>query len=128
MGKMAIGTGRNRARFFFPEFRLYNLRMDLFDFRMAFHAGSRNVININSGIRTGVRQYQVVTVTIVTGGSNDQSSLEQAFAMNALRVIFKDIMLCDIISPGNRSSFPMALPAQHRDIHFVGQRFGIGRR
>ena len=70
-------------------------------------------------------KHQVVAVTIVTGGSNNQSGFKQAPAMNTLGIVLNNIVLGDIIYPCHYFAFFVTSSAEVRDIHLIGARFSI---
>ena len=70
-------------------------------------------------------QYQVIAMTVITGGSNHKSGLKQTPAMDTLGIILNNIMLGDIIYPGNYLTLFVASAAKVGDIHLIGARFGI---
>jgi hypothetical protein len=54
---------------------------------MAFHASLRNVIGGSTGPGILVGKNEVVVVAIVTGSGDNETPLEQALSVNALRII-----------------------------------------
>jgi len=65
--------------------------MDLFDLGMANLAGLRDVIGRGGGPGVGMGKNEVVPVTIVACGGDDEPPLEQTHPVNALGVIVQDI-------------------------------------
>jgi hypothetical protein len=72
-----------------------------------------------------VGENQVISVAIIASGGDDQTLLEQSFAVNALGIVGEDIMFGDVIHTGHRSSLPVALPAQYGNVHLVSSRADI---
>lgn len=127
MGMMTIRAGRDSANFFFPKLPLDDLDMDFFDPGVTLRAGCGNVPSRDSGGGIRVGEDEMVPVAIVTGGCNGQASLEQALAVDALRIVGQDIFLWNVVDTGYRCSFTMARSTKHGDIHFVGFRAEIRR-
>jgi len=71
-------------------------------------------------------KHQVVAVTIVAGGGNDQTCFKQAPAVDTLGIILHDIVFGNIVYPGHNLSFPVTLPAEIGNIHLIGTRPGVG--
>ena len=71
-------------------------------------------------------KHQVVAMTIVTGGSNNQSGFKQAPAMNPLGIILNNIVFGDIIYPGHYFALFVASAAEVGYIHLISARFSIG--
>jgi hypothetical protein len=117
---MAICTSRDRPWFCLPQFPSYDFGVDLFDPRMTFCAGAGNVSSRDSGPGIGVRQNLVVSVTIIAGRSNDETLPEQTFTVYALGIVSQDVSLGYVVYPCYGRTFPVAFPAQDRNIHFVG--------
>jgi hypothetical protein len=92
---------------------------------MTFHTGTGNIIDGDTGVRAGVGKHQVVSMAIVTGGRHDQTFLEKSVPMDALAVVFQDIVLGDVIDPGYWCTFPVAFATQDRNVHFIGPGAGI---
>jgi hypothetical protein len=119
MRLMADGAGRHGAGFRFPELSLDDLDMHLFDAGVTGHAGVSDVPGRDRGARVGMGQDQVIAVTVVAGGCDDQALPEQALAVNALGVVGEDVVFGDVLDTWHRGALPVAFPAQHRDIHLV---------
>ena len=61
----------------------------------------------------------MIPVAVVTGGSDQQTLLEQTVSVDTLAVVLQDIVFTDIVDPCHRRPFPVALPAKAGYIQFV---------
>ena len=125
MGWMAGGASGNDGGILLPQFTLDDFCVGLLNPCMTFHAGTCNPVCRNRRIGTGMGKHQVVAVTIVTGGSNNQSGFKQAPAMNPLGIVLNNIVLGDIIYPGHYFALFVASTTKEGDVHLIGTRFGI---
>ena len=124
--RVAGGTSRNDGGIFFPEFSFYDLFMRLFDFCMTLHTGSGYPVRRNRGVWTCMRQNKAVVVAIVAGGCHNEPCFKQAPAMDALGIVFYNVVFGYIVYPGHHFSLPVTLTAQKGDIHFIGTGSRIG--
>ncbi len=76
VGRVTRRACRNDGWILFPEFAFNYLLMGLLDFGMAFHTGPGDPVRSNRGVGTGMRQYQVVVMAVVTGGCYNKASLK----------------------------------------------------
>jgi hypothetical protein len=65
---------------------------------------------------------EMVSVTVIAGGCDDQSLFEQPCSVNALGIVGQDIFFRDIVNAGNRRSLTVAFSTENGNIHFVGLR------
>jgi hypothetical protein len=65
-------------------------------------------------------QHQVVAVTVVAGRCNDQARFKQAPAMDALGIVFHDVVFRYIVYSRHYFTFSVAPSAEIGDIHLVG--------
>jgi hypothetical protein len=73
-----------------------------------------------------VGQNQVVPVAIVAGGGDDKSGFKQTSSVDALGVVFHNIMFRRIVYPGYNLALPVTFPAKERNIHLEGTGFRVG--
>jgi hypothetical protein len=116
---VTVVAGGNGSGFLFPELTPDNLDMHLLDAGVAGGTGGGDVARGDGGAGVRVRQDHVVAVTVVAGGSNDQAAPEQSLAVDALGIIAQDIVFRDIVNPGDGGAFPVAFPAENRNVHLV---------
>jgi hypothetical protein len=68
----------------------------------------------------------VVPVTVVAGGSDDQTRFKEPPSMNALCVVLDDVVFRNFIDPGNMFSFAVTTATEKGNICFIGAGVGIG--
>lgn len=116
VGLVTIDAGRQRVRFLFPQFPLYDLAVHRLYLSMAFGAGCSNVLPGNR--RTGVcmRKNGMGRMARCAIGSDDKPFLQQSLSVNTFGKILEDMVLVDDAKARNRRSFLMAFPAQERNL------------
>ena len=87
VGLVAIGAGGDGPRLTLPQLPLDDLQVDLFYLGVALHAGPGDVPDGGLGFLVGMRENKVVPVAVVAGRRDDETLLEEAFAVNALGVV-----------------------------------------
>ncbi len=116
VGLVAVEAGGQYICLFLPEFAPDRLAVHHFDFGMAFGAGGRDVAPVDRRIRIGVRQDVVRGVARHAGGGDDQAFLENRLAVDALRIIFENVVLVDVAVQLDGRAFAMATAADERNI------------
>jgi len=71
---------------------------------------------------------EMVAVTVIASGSDDQTLLEQSSAVYALGIIGQDVPFGNIVDTGHRGTLAVTFSAQDRNIHFVSLRPDIAGR
>ena len=127
VGEVAIGAGRNGSGRLFPYLPLDDLNVNVLDPGVALHAGCGNVPWRDGRSRIGVGQDQVTAMAVIAGRGNDEALLEQPLSMNALTIVFEDIVFGDLVHASHRRSLAMASPTKKRNLHFVGLGFRVLR-
>ncbi len=122
---MAIHAGRQDMRFFLPKLSANRLPVHFLDFRMTLRAGRDDVPPIDRRIRIGMRQNIVRRVARHAIRSHDEPLFHERFAVNALGIIFENIVLIDSPLRLHRRSFPMATSAHERNFQRSHRRPGI---
>ena len=123
--RVAVDTGRNLVPFLDPQATLDHLAMHAIDLRVAGCAGRGHVVDVDT--RAGVRVTQDV-VSRVAGRADrrhGESLAEQALAVDAHRIVLEDALLRDLVGPGHRRTFPVAVAAEQRHVHHSRRRIGI---
>jgi len=120
MWRMTIRAGWNGTRLTLPQLAPDHFGMHLFNPGMTFHTGPGNICSRNRGTGAGVREHQMVAVTIIAGGRDDQSLFKKSFSMDTFGVIGQNILLRDVVYPGYRGVLAVTFTAQEWDIHLIG--------
>jgi len=63
---------------------------------------------------------EVISMTVVARRCNDETTLEQALAVDTLRIVAQDVVFRNVVDPGNWCSLTVTLAAENRDVHLVG--------
>ena len=71
-------------------------------------------------------QHQVVAVTVVTGGCHNQTRFKQAPAMDALGIVFHDVVFRYIVYSRYYLTFSVTFSAEIGDIHLIGAGLRVG--
>ena len=93
---------------------------------MAFPARCRHVVDVDGRRRIVVRQHPVRGVAIGAHGRDHESALQQAFAVNALRVSFHDLGFRAGVAGSGLLPLAMTPRAQHRNIGRKCRRGRLG--
>ena len=116
MCRVAIGADRQLLICMRHKWRV-NAGFELFlDSVMTLSASGRHIRAIHARKRIRTRSYIVRSVTTRAHGRYGQSALHQPLAVNALRVVFDDLMLCADITDSRLFSFTMAACTEAWDI------------
>jgi hypothetical protein len=119
---MAVRASRDSSRFCFPKFPSYDFSVYLFDPRMTICTGSCDIASRDCGAGIGMGKNEVVSVAIIACCCDDETLPEETFTVYTLGIVAQDIPLGYVIYPCYRCTFPVAFPAQNRNIHFVRAR------
>lgn len=85
-----------------------------------------HIIGMNTGQWVIGRQFSVTRMAIHTGSCYQKTTLEQALAMNAHRIVLENFSLISRICNCSFLTFPVALPTQFRDVSCEGWRCLVG--
>jgi len=84
MGFVAVGAPGNGAGFPLPKFPPDDFGVDLFDAGMTLHTSGGNIAGGYGGTCVGVGKNEMISVTVIAGGGDDQSLLKQSRSVDAL--------------------------------------------
>ena len=102
--------------------------LELFiDAVVATPTGADDVLLADRGFGVGVRQLLVGGVAVGARGGNGEPARKQPFAVNALGVVFDDLLLRTEIAHGGRRPLAVATRAQVRHIAAEGAGFAHHR-
>jgi len=93
---VAIHADGNRFRLLFPKRAVDHLPMDLLDFGMALQAGRHDVAVGDGGLRIGMRQDLVRGMAGNAGGAAAEPLLEKTLAVDALGIVFQNMVFRNI--------------------------------
>ena len=65
-------------------------------------------------------KYEVIAIAVVAGCCYNQPRFKQSPSMDALGVVFNDIVFGHIVGPCHNFPFTVTRPAQNGDVHFIG--------
>ena len=75
-----------------------------------------------------MRENQMRPVTVRARRSDCQTFFEQPLAVDALAVVFDDVVFADIVDTRNGRPFAMATAAKERDVHLVREGVDVAWR
>jgi hypothetical protein len=125
MRLVTINARRKNVGLFFPQLPFDHFAMDWLNLRMAFRAGCSDVSPRDGGGGIRMGEYRVRSVTRGAVRSNDQPFAEKPFAVNALRIVFENMILVNGTLEHDRRAFSVTLPAEERHLEHSNARARI---
>jgi hypothetical protein len=98
VGLVAVHAGGDEARVFLPQLAANDFAVHGLNQRMALRARMGDVLFGDRRTGIGVRQNEVRRVAACANRRDDETPLEQAFAVDAFRVVRQDMVLWDVVS------------------------------
>ncbi len=114
---VAIDAGRQSIGLFLPKLAANDLAVYQFDIGVALGAGGSDIAPVDGRVGIGVWQDRVRRVTRGAVGRHNQPLLQQAFAVDALGIVFQDVVLGDVAVHLDRRALAVTLPADEGDFH-----------
>jgi hypothetical protein len=101
--------------------------VDLLDLRMTLLAGGSDVVFVDAGPGVGVGKDKVGGVAGGADGGDRQALAVEPLAVDAHGVVLENLILPDVVGPGDFRSLLMTATAEDRDVHHCGWRTGTDR-
>jgi len=105
VGLVAVHAGRDEARMFLPQLAANDFAVYGLNQRMALCAGMGDVLLGDRRTGIGVRQNEMRRVATGANRGDDETTLEQAFAVDAFGIVLQDLVLRNVVTERDGRAF-----------------------